>query len=354
MLYHVLLLPLFLCLWLSLDGKRLRVQENERRITPIQTRQMEYQYVYEAFKRTYNASERCVSQDPDFHPLSYQLKQNMKWSHQSVCSNDTFLLLMFFTYKDDLERRNLIRQYVKQGVVVGGKVVNYVIIIAADDADAEQMSLFEMENAQYNDLLISLHKDRREYWPITVFDAYMWVRDFCRQAQFVSKVDGDVWVHLGNLVQHLRTVTTRLYYGGHAVNGILHSGRYYKRVKYSPSDCPEHKIRFALGGGNIMSRDLVPYISIGAKYLNYILPAAEDVLIGEIVRKAGVYAERIRGFTPFVFYERLSKGVIPKSAIYVHIRDFEVLKQVYRNYTQYYLCLSFKSTETGYTLTRPF
>ena len=317
--------------WLSLNGQSLFSFDDGLLSISLQTRQMEYQYVYEAYKRNYNASERCVSHDPDFHPLSYQVKQNMKWSHRSVCSNDTFLLLMFFTYHQDVERRNLIRRYIKQGMVVNGKVINYVQIIAGNDTDL--LSQYEQENSEYNDLLISLHKDIREYWTITVLDAYMWVRDYCRQAHFVSKVDGDVWVHLGNLVQHLRTVTTCLYYGGHTVNGILHSGRYYKRVKSSPSDCPEHRVSFNLGGANIMSQAVVPYVSIGTRYLDYVLPAAEDVLMGFMLRKAGINATSIRGFTPFVFYERLSSGVIPKDVIYVHVRGMNTIRELYHNYS---------------------
>lgn len=287
--------------------------------------------MHNEYKRTYNESKKCVSHDPDFHPLSYEVKQNMIWNNRSVCTNNTFVLLMFFTYSSDVERRNTIRRYIKQGMIVDGKVVNYVQIIAANET--ERIVLFEKENEQWQDLLISHHTDIREYWPITVFDAYMWVRDYCKQVKYVSKVDGDIWVHLGNLVHLLQSAPPVLYYGGHVVNGILHSGRYYKGVKYSPSDCPEHPVSFNTGGGNFVSQDVVPYISIGTKYLDYILPAAEDILIGYMLRKAGIRARGVPGFRVILLFERLPNSTIPRDAVFVHIRGLRTFEEVYRNYS---------------------
>ena len=287
--------------------------------------------MHNAYKRSYNESEKCVSHDPDFHPLSYEVKQNMIWNNRSVCTNNTFVLLMIFTYSSDVERRNIFRRYIKQGMIVDGRVVNYVQKIAANETT--EIAQFEQENLRWHDLLISHHKDIREYWPITVFDAYMWVRDYCKQAKYVSKVDGDMWIHLGNLVHFLKTAPPVLYYGGHVVNGILHSGRYYKGVKYSPSDCPEHPVSFNTGGGNFVSQDVLPYMNIGTKYLDYVLPAAEDILIGYMLRKAGIRARGVPGFRVFLPYERLPNSTIPRDAVFVHIKGLRAFEEVYRNYS---------------------
>lgn len=330
MLVGVLTLLLVLFISNSINGKRWTIQG--RRVTgSLPLRVMEYQYVHNAYRRTYNQSEKCISHDPDFHPLSYEVKQNMVWNNRSVCTNNTFVLLMIFTYSGDVERRDTIRRYIKQGMIVDGKVVNYVQIIAANETD--RIVLFEKENEKWQDLLISHHKDIREEWPITIFDAYMWVRDYCKQAKYVSKVDGDMWIHLGNLVHFLKTAPSEMFYGGHVVNGVLHSGRYYKGVKYSPSDCPEHPVSFNTGGGNFVSQDVVPYISIGTQYLDYILPAAEDILIGFMLRKAGIRARGVPGFRVILLFERLPNSTIPQDAVFVHIKGLRTFEEVYRNYS---------------------
>lgn len=324
-LMHIMVLFLVLYLLSCITGKQ---RYSSDVYLTIAVRQVKYQYVYDIFKKNHRPEEVCIPHDPLFHPLTYVLKQNMKWNHRSVCSNDTFVLLMYFTYNGDSERRDLIREYVKQGMVVDGRVINYVQIVATNDT--EQLRHFDQDNALYGDLLVSLHKDVREEWPLTVFDAYMWARDYCGQAKYVVKVDGDVWVHLGNLIHYLQSAPSHAYYGGQTVRTWVRKGRHYKGVRYSPNDCPEHPNVFNLGGGNIMSSDLIPFINIGMQYLDYIMPAVEDMPIGYVLQKAGVSASGTPGYRALLFYEKLPNGTVPKNVLFLHCRGLDVIKGVYR------------------------
>ena len=327
-LNHVMTLLLILHFLSFIAGKQEFYLDTDQMI-PV--RQVKYQYVYDTFKH-HRPEEVCIPHDPLFHPLTYVLKQNMEWNHHSVCTNDTFALLMFFTYRDDSERRDMIREYIKQGMIVDGMTLNYVQIIATNDT--EQLRRFNQENKVNKDLLISLHMDIYEEWPLTVFDAYLWARDYCSQAKYVIKVDGDVWVHLGNLVHFLHSAPSHSYYGGRTIRTWIRKKQYYKGIRYSPDDCSDRYTAFNLGGGNIMSSDLIPFINIGMQFLDYITPAVEDIPIGYVLQRAGVGARGIPGYHALLLYEKLPNGTIPKKVIFLHCKGLELIKSIYKNLSQ--------------------
>ena len=103
-----------------------------RGVLPISCRSNPYQYVHDAFRRNnYVINHKFISNDTRFITIPYEVKQNMLWNNASVCNTATFLLLVYFVHVRDLERRNLIRQYVKQGMIVDGKKINYVFVVAS-------------------------------------------------------------------------------------------------------------------------------------------------------------------------------------------------------------------------------
>lgn len=62
---------------------------------------------------------------------------------------------------------------------------------------------------------------------------------------------------------------------------------YYRGVLWRPIDYLPYYHPFMFGGGYIITRDIVPFISIGTLYLDLLWPGVEDVMIGEIISKAG-------------------------------------------------------------------
>ena len=96
----------------------------------LQIRRNPYQYVHDAFRRNnYTTSNKFVSKDPLFFNIRYEVKHNIIWNEESNYCNGTFILLMFHVNVGDEERRDLFRQYVKQGMLVEGKKINYVLEI---------------------------------------------------------------------------------------------------------------------------------------------------------------------------------------------------------------------------------
>lgn len=299
---------------------------NER----LYARRSEYQYVHDAFKRNANMSSRFITHDPSFTPLHYEVKQNMLWNH-SICSNNTYLLLMIFTMHDALDVRQMYRKYIKQGMIVNGKQINYVFPVSADISQEDVLKSLKEEDASYSDILVSNHLNTQANWTITVLDSYMWVRDYCKEAQYVSKMDGDTWVHLGRLLQVLEHAPRKGCYIGRTGTQRIGPSVYYKRrVCCTPNDYPSRLIRFNYGAGNALSRDVVPYINIGTLYTDYVIPALEDVYLASILSLAGIHPINAGRF--FMFYEALPNSTIPSNAVFVHKR-VPILRQLFLNYS---------------------
>ena len=316
--------------------------ENEHSPMFLTTRKNPFHHVHDVFKKNkYSITEKFTSRDPSFVPIEYGLKQNMMWNLNSVCQKDTFILLMYFLYKGDIERRKIIRRYVKQGMVVDGKKINYVFVVASPYRDKFMLKFLWAENRRFGDILVSTHEDNYSNMTITVLDAFMWVRDYCSQAQYIARVDGDVWIHLGNLVRYLKTVPKKRYYGGSlALGRVEKEGMVYKDIKIVPKDYPKKRWYFNFGGANIYSNDVVPFINIGTKYLDLIIPVSEDMLIGEILRRAGIdpYPPPHNYVLYVNHYSMLNGKGIPPNAIFIHgIKNMTEFENVYHNHTATYL-----------------
>ena len=294
-------------------------------------RKSTYHYVHDAFRYNNYSTNRFVSNDTGFIPIHYELRQNMLWKNHSLCKNDSFLLMMIFTYRTDKRRRNLIRQYIKQDMIVNGKRVNYVFIVAAEKEDMKG----EDEFADNDDIMVSLHRDTRANWTITILDSFLWVRDYCQSVKYVAKVDGDTWVNVWNLVHYLEKVPREKFYGGKVIHCKLNKGQRYKALLFYPRDYPERYVTFCLGGCSLFSMDVVPYINIGASYLDVLFPAVEDIVLGEILHRAGINPYTVAS-SPYILYSEVFewKQGIPNNTIAVHnIKDLALLTEVYKNHS---------------------
>ena len=302
-----------------------------------------YQYVHDAFRsNNYTTTNKWTSKEPRFVPISYELKENILWNGNPVCQKDSFILLMYFVHKKDVERRQVIREYVKQSMVVDGKKISYVFVVASPLNDTQVINALKEENLQYGDILISMHEDNYRLVPITILDAFYWVREYCKTVSFVARIDGDVWVHLGNLVGYLQEVPqSRLLTGGiwrvTANYTVVHKG-----VPNIPFDYPR-PIVFVAGGAYVVSRDVVPFIPIGSQYLEVLLPISEDIMVSEILRRVGVgIFTSLRKYHFFLQYR--SYMSIPPNIVFVHnIKDISLFKSIYANHSDVYLS-PFQST----------
>lgn len=307
--------------------------------TPLAIRSPQYVFVHEAFRRNNYTMGKFVTHDSGYIPIDYKLKQNVLWNHRSVCSKDTFVILLYFIGTKDIARRNLIRQYLKQDMVADGKKINYMFVVVSEENDVETTERLMKENDLFDDLLVSIHKNNYANVTVTVLDAFLWVRDYCKEAKYVGRIDGDAWVHLGNLVHYLKSVPLTRFYGGHHMHTALHRRTNHSGRFYLPADYPiERRMDYNSGGANLYSRDVIPYINIGTQYMDIIFHAAEDVMIGEILRRVNITPfGPSKDYVVYMNYPPHKRIQIPFNAILVHnLKKLHLLNEVYTNFSSTY------------------
>ena len=298
-----------------------------------------YDYVHRRIQRSRFFSKRYMLTNSSFDALQYHLVPNIIWDEAFNCYNDTFLLLLIFVSQSDVKRRAMFREVFSRRQIIEGKRVQYLFVVAADPATPEELSLMTHENDLHHDILISKHVDDYRHLVLSVLDSFLWVRDHCREPVFVAKMDGDVFVHLGNLVGYLSSVRASEFYGGHSVRTMFVTTRQRDHMFSFPDGYPAWKriLLYNVGGAYVLSRDLVPYVSIGALYQDFIF-VAEDSLVGKVLRDIRVpFAPEPIGYkflTDVVLGDRLGEyNAWPKSIIFVHnLKDFDYLNRTYAHF----------------------
>ena len=97
---------------------------------------------------------------------------------------------------------------------------------------------------------------------LSVLDAFMWVRDYCKETAYVVRIDRDAWVHFATLIHSLETAPRESLYAGHASQIRLRRGWKSKDIRLFLLDYPVRRWMYVWGGANLLSRDLIPYINI--------------------------------------------------------------------------------------------
>ena len=328
---RALLWLMVLSSFLSFIGKKLNGSKYSADL--LSFRNYKYEFVHRLFREHNCTIGKFTSNDTGYIPVQYKPVDNMIWVQHSPCSNDTFILLLYLIYKKDYARRELLRGYIKQGMVVEGKVVNYMFVVTADDdADMKRWGFID-ENKQYGDLLVSVHVDNLANITLSVLDGLLWARNYCPQAAYVLKVDGDTFVHLGNLVGYLKGVPRTGFYGGATCRDVYGRRSMTRRKWFIPDDYPfERSYYFNLGWGIILSKDLVPLVTIGTEYIDLII-MADDPLIGDVLSRIGIYPYgKSREFKIAINYS--PPGMIPQSVIFVHrLKQLRLYTQIWKNHS---------------------
>ena len=179
-----------------------------------------------------------------------------------MCVNDAFLLLLYFVNRNDTWRRGVIRKYMEQGMVVEGKRINLVLVMSSPLRSTKAIKMLEEESSAHNGILVSIHEDSFSNVTLSVLNAFMWVWDYCKEPAYVVRIDGDAWVHFGNLIHYLETAPRESLYAGYVSYIRLRRGWKSKGIRLFPLDYPVRRWVYVWGGANLLSRDLIPYINI--------------------------------------------------------------------------------------------
>lgn len=197
----------------------------------------------------------------------------------------TFLLILIFTAPQNMEQRDTIRQTWLKLNNHGDKVLHY-FAVGSGRLDEDERRTLASENTRFNDILL-LPNVNDSYYGLTqkLLAALVWLHhnvDF----NFLLKVDDDSFVQINMAMEELLSVKTKqkLYWG--YFNGKAHI---QKRGLWHESDwllC-DYYLPYALGGGYVISSDLVRFVGSNQQYLK--LFNSEDVSLGAWLAPIDVY-----------------------------------------------------------------
>ncbi|XP_013393982.1 beta-1,3-galactosyltransferase 6 [Lingula anatina] len=206
-------------------------------------------------------------------PALGEKNQNSKHVEMHNKMLSAFMVVAILTGRQNRERRDMIRQTWLSNVTKD--IVPY-FVIGTKDLTPEEMSHLKLENKKTNDLLLlpDVH-DAYEKLADKVLQMYIWL-DANVHFHYIFKGDDDTFARVDVIAEELkRKKQQRLYWG-------FFSGRahVYRRGKWAEKEwvlCDRY-LPYALGGGYILSSDLIHYIANSANYLQKF--KSEDVSVG--------------------------------------------------------------------------
>ena len=184
-----------------------------------------------------------------------------------------FLVVVVITGPQYLERRDAIRETWLKDMPEG---VMGLFAIGTGDASQEEMNTLEYEKDQHKDLLLMPHVNE-SYGGLTtkLLETLIWL-DKNVDYKFAFKADDDTFARMDVMKDELqKKKPERLYWG--FFDGRT---RVKRRGKWMEKDwilC-DYYLPHALGGGYVLSADLVHFIAANSKYLQKFI--SEDVSLG--------------------------------------------------------------------------
>ncbi|XP_030078468.1 beta-1,3-galactosyltransferase 6 [Microcaecilia unicolor] len=185
-----------------------------------------------------------------------------------------FLVVVVVSGPKYAERRSIIRSTWLSAAHTPGLWCRFVVGtagLAREDAQS-----LELEQSRHRDLLL-LPELRDSYENLTakLLHAYAWL-DRHLDFKFVFKADDDTFARLDVLLDELRTKEARrLYWGFFSGRGRVKAGGKWKESAWVLCD---YYLPYALGGGYVLSWDLVHYLRMSRDYLA--VWQSEDVSVG--------------------------------------------------------------------------
>ena len=188
-----------------------------------------------------------------------------------------FLLIMT-SPKGELRRKAMRETWLKYA---GDKVkiaVERRFVVGTKGLSSITIKELKAEQSRNSDLLF-LENFKDSYHKLTekLLRTLIWI-NYNVDAKFIMKLDDDTFVRLDKLLPSIiqQEPVMRVYWGFFRGNARIKRKGPWKEPSWFLSD---HYIPYALGGGYLISTDLVYYISKNANYLS--LYNSEDVSLGE-------------------------------------------------------------------------
>ncbi|MBN3301353.1 beta-1,3-galactosyltransferase 6 [Amia ocellicauda] len=217
---------------------------------------------------------KCTSETGS-SPYRFQPHSEMRPPHQEAQAKvlTAFLVVLITTGPKYTERRSIIRS---TWLVKHDSDVLCMFVVGTEGLPPEDLQNLSSENARHHDLLLLPDlKDSYENLTLKLLHMYSWL-DQNVDFKFVLKADDDTFARLDFIKEELRSKEPkRLYWGFFSGRGRVKSVGKWKESTWALCD---YYLPYALGGGYILSSDLVHYVRINAAYLK--VWQSEDVSLG--------------------------------------------------------------------------
>ena len=236
-------------------------------------------------------------------------------------SYQAFMVVLILTGPQNFEERDTIRETWLQGKP---EHVLVFFVIGLNGLPIEEQKTLEFENSRHHDLLL-LPDLRDSYYALTdkVLEAFAWIESNVDYS-YVFKVDDDTYSRLDMITADLQSDKVpqeRLYWG--FFDGRAHVKRRGQWAEKNWILCDRYTPH-ALGGGYVLSQDLVAYIVRNTPFLQKF--NSEDISVGTWLGPLDIH----RIHDPRFDTEWESRGCSNKYIV-THKQEMKDIKEKHRN-----------------------
>lgn len=264
----------------------------------------------------YKLCDNCFKLDFDF------LTEN------DICGEDNYTLvyLVFTKYSNVAQRTALRKTWLSD--VRTSRYQTY-IFVSGTGSENENFNIESMikENDEHKDILLVDFLDSYSNLTYKTVMAFKWVVRRCPQAQFVMKVDDDVWVHKPPLMRTL--LKTKFNFGGYCMFNSFPFRNKDSKYYASFESFPERLYPpFCSGTAYLTKINVIRKIlSISPNVPFFHL---EDVYIALCLRELGIGVSALRGFNAQKIWSSSCLNKSPR-LITSHGLGPDEMKQVWSN-----------------------
>ncbi|KAF4519470.1 hypothetical protein B566_EDAN010079 [Ephemera danica] len=229
------------------------------------------------------------------------------------------LIILIMSSPKNVLRRETIR---KTWISLLDQKHKYYFVIGTKDLDSNTIDLVTHENDSYNDLLF-LYDIFDSYGKLTekVLESFKSIST--SNFQFVFKLDDDSYVDIVRFETELTSMSqmSSLYWGFFRGDAKVKTEGKWKEMSWNICDT---YLPYALGGGYVLSKDLVMFLTSNSAHLRKF--RSEDVTIGASLAMVETY----RKHDPRFNTEHLSRGC-SNSYLVIHKQTTKDMNELHRN-----------------------
>ena len=281
-----------------------------------------------------NTYKKFHSKDPLWNYIDPYPFDSIYNSHVNICDDDVFNLMIIPSRAKSLSERHFFRNQFKRTMIINGKKVNRLFVVALEDNDYEIWQKIYRESCTYNDIIISRTPEGNIHLSKIMWNVYYYIANNCMQTTFITKLDTDSIIHIQNLINILEKLPTKQVYTGHVwKKGNTHIPIRKKDERWVfPSDYTHHKKyqKFVSGVCEIFSVDIIPFLAVGHNYQPIFMTAGEDIMAGIVLDLVGIKPKEFESNCKIIPSTKYMP--IPKEFAVIHSPDYKNLKVLENGY----------------------